>query len=339
MIGRENNFNLLRFIFASLVIVSHVPELIYGNRSNELLTQIFSTMSFGELAVDSFFIISGYLIVMSWFNNPSFLKFLSSRVLRIVPGFVIASLVCALIIGPIYGQENYWQKFDYVYYAKSLLQLKYPNIPPTFFGSNHPYVNGSMWTIAYEFKCYLVVLLFGMTSGFRHKWLWLAVGLTITLIYTLNELSVLNLASWKEYFRLSMLFFLGGIYYLHGEKILKQKKYTPFAACALIAFMFVPALCEIAVGIFLGFLLLEFALYGKVFAVFNKLPDVSYGIYLYAWPINKIVLWHFPAINAFICILLVFFVSIVAGLLSWYSVERPALRLKGLLFNPRKKMV
>lgn len=87
-LDHENNFNLLRFIFASLVIVSHAPELRDGNKTNEILTQIFGTITFGQLAVDSFFIISGFLIVKSWNDKPIFTSFLLNRILRIYPGFI-----------------------------------------------------------------------------------------------------------------------------------------------------------------------------------------------------------------------------------------------------------
>jgi peptidoglycan/LPS O-acetylase OafA/YrhL len=85
---KNNNFNALRFWFASLVILSHAPELQDGDRRHELLTQIFGTISFGEMAVQSFLLISGYLIVKSWQERPQVAVFLTHRILRIYPGCV-----------------------------------------------------------------------------------------------------------------------------------------------------------------------------------------------------------------------------------------------------------
>ena len=82
----RNNFGAIRLALAFLVILSHSSEMIDGNRSRELLTQVFGTISFGELAVDCFFIISGYLITKSYLSSTSALEYLVKRVLRIYPG-------------------------------------------------------------------------------------------------------------------------------------------------------------------------------------------------------------------------------------------------------------
>lgn len=99
--NRNNNFNFLRLLFASLVIVSHAPELRDGNRSREILTRIFGSISFGELAVDGFFLLSGYLIVQSWHHGPELGSFFSKRIRRIYPAFIIASLFCIAVVVPL----------------------------------------------------------------------------------------------------------------------------------------------------------------------------------------------------------------------------------------------
>ena len=98
---RANNFGALRLLFAALVIVSHSPELVDGNRSREVLTRVFGTMSFGEVAVDGFFLVSGYLISMSFARSRTTLSYLEKRVGRIVPGYLVAFSICSFVIAPL----------------------------------------------------------------------------------------------------------------------------------------------------------------------------------------------------------------------------------------------
>ena len=140
----QNAFGFLRLIFASLVIVSHTPELVDGNRSRELLTQLFGTISFGELAVDSFFIISGYLIAGSFLKKPVVSSFLIRRIARIYPGFIVASLVCILVVAPLAGASMADILAKSLHSVKLMVLLQSPGSSNVFKGTFYPVLNGAM---------------------------------------------------------------------------------------------------------------------------------------------------------------------------------------------------
>ena len=326
---RRNNFNILRFLFASLVIVSHVPELQDGNRSNEILTRIFGTISFGEMAVDSFFVLSGFLIVKSWLARPRILPFLTSRILRIYPGFIASALVCALIVGPLYGEQSYLQDMDRSRFLRGLVTLNLVRIPPVFPGSPHPALNGALWTIPYEFTCYLLVLFCGLTGILKQRWIWLSLFLSCAAVHVACSLGTLSL-TFDVYFRFGMLFAAGGCFYLYRNQIPWRGDLALIALLVFAGLLFIAPLAEPAVAVMWGYAILYYAMNGTRFLWYNRLPDISYGVYLYAWPINKMVLWHFPALNIYAAMTAVFALSVLAGIVSWYLVERPFMKLKKL---------
>jgi peptidoglycan/LPS O-acetylase OafA/YrhL len=78
----HNNCNLVRLIFAGLVVVSHSPVLADGNDLREPLLRLFGRMSFGDVSVDGFFLVSGYLITKSFARQPGVFGYLMKRVAR-----------------------------------------------------------------------------------------------------------------------------------------------------------------------------------------------------------------------------------------------------------------
>ena len=99
--NKQNNFGFLRLLLATLVIVAHSAEILDQNRNREILTNIFGTITFGELAIDGFFLISGYLILNSFLSSSTLKSYLLKRVLRIYPGFIVASLFCIFVLIPL----------------------------------------------------------------------------------------------------------------------------------------------------------------------------------------------------------------------------------------------
>ena len=170
---RNHQFDLLRIIFATLVILAHAPELIDGNNSREIFSRLtHSGMSFGMLGVDGFFLLSGFLIVKSWQQNPSLLNFLHKRLLRIMPGYLVGTILSIFVIGVLApGIRNFFRHLS-IHNLFSILAVGAPSTPPVLPGSHYQDVNQSLWTIQYELRCYFLVALFGICGLFRRPALW-----------------------------------------------------------------------------------------------------------------------------------------------------------------------
>ncbi|TIP97944.1 MAG: acyltransferase, partial [Mesorhizobium sp.] len=142
--------SFFRLLFASLVIISHSPELIDGNSNREVLKKIFGTLTSGQVAVYGFFFISGFLVLDSAMRS-SIYAFMSRRVLRIVPGFVVAYLISISLVfwlgGGDFGELSPSQWAAKL--SKMALLLNPAQVGSAFAGSHAPDVNGSLWTIAY----------------------------------------------------------------------------------------------------------------------------------------------------------------------------------------------
>src|ERR1700692_3634601 len=166
--GRDNNFNLLRMVAALCVLVSHSYALAIGD--GEL--QPFKAglgMSLGEMAVDVFFIISGFLICGSLFARQDLIRFVTARCLRVYPALVVVVLISALVLGPLMTTlepSGYFaNKLTWTYIEKNGMAATGMQSPLPGVFLNNPFgaaVNGSLWTLHYEIMMYCLILLFWM---------------------------------------------------------------------------------------------------------------------------------------------------------------------------------
>ena len=334
----NNNFGALRLFFAFLVIFSHSPQMIDGNSSRELLHSITGTITFGELAVDCFFLISGYLIINSYQNSPSFLNYLKKRVLRIYPGFIVASIICIVVFVPLSAGWNLinWPVKEWIKNSIKSLFLFQPIVQGVFKGNHHALLNGSMWTIQYEFICYLLAPVFALIA-LQRKALFLITILIFSITFILlnhynvyYELPAPFYIIVIQFFRLTTAFMVGAAYFLYGKNIVWNTKISVLSLIALLISLAFPLSAELGLFVFGGYLLFNFALNYKQ-KYLNRIGtknDISYGVYLYAWPFQNLIIQNNPAINPWILTLLtIIFVSMM-GYLSWVFVERPFTKLK-----------
>jgi peptidoglycan/LPS O-acetylase OafA/YrhL len=337
---RENGFGALRLLFASLVIASHTPQMFDGGDSGrEPLRQIFGTITLGELAVDGFFLISGYLITASFISDPR--SYIAKRVLRIYPAFVVCFLACILIVAPLGGVNlagvttGEWIKL-----GGQLLLLKAPESLGAFPGLSIPALNGSMWTISYEFRCYLLAALLGLLGFYRRRGLYLALTLALlaanfafllpvgdVIEQVMRPLNVV-LGQPDQAVRLTSVFMAGACLKLYP--IDYRGRYAALAAGALVAALFVPVLGSVALATLGAYVLfwVAFKVTWRPLRTLNAKDDISYGLYLYAWPIGNLLIWYWHDMNLIVHGLLTLAGSVTLGFLSWHLLEKHCMKLK-----------
>ncbi len=328
---RDNNFGSLRLLFATLVVVAHAPELTDGNRAREPLTWLFGTLSFGALAVDGFFLVSGYLIVASFGRARSVGDYLWRRVRRIYPGFALASVVSLGVVAPLAGGDLV--ALDPLRALGRILRLQVPEVPGAFAGQPNPALNGAMWSIAYEFRCYLLVAGLGLLGCLRHRGAYLAILLVFgTLVCARPDLSGLRglrsvVGDPGEAIRLATAFLCGGAFRLFADRIPLDRRGAALAAILLVLALPVPILAEPAFLVLGGYLTFWFALAvpaNRISLATNR-TDPSYGLYLYAWPVQNLMVVGFPGLSPIWSGLVTLLAATVLGIASWHLVERPAL--------------
>jgi peptidoglycan/LPS O-acetylase OafA/YrhL len=131
--------------------------------------------------------------------------------------------------------------------------------------------------------------------------------------------------------RLTSIFLVGAWFFVKREDV----AFSPIAAlvsalCLLAGLRTNPLLAQIAVAIFGGYLIIFAAHRAKgFFTSINNRNDVSYGLYLYAWPVGALTLWYAPQASLVLVGMITLFLSYALGWTSWRIIERPALRRFG----------
>ena len=329
----RNSFTLLRLILASLVIVAHAAELKDGSTAREIFHLLGGKMTAGDFAVEAFFVVSGYLILQSWSSQPQVSAFLIKRILRIVPGFAAAYLISVFLVGWLGGGPEY---FNDLLHAASLgdlllrlVMLSYPDTPRVFLGSPAPMVNGALWTITYEFRCYLLIPLLAALGLYARRLLfaiaWLAVVLGVALSSAVHLRHPLALGL----LRFLPFFLAGNCAYLYRERIRWNRILGTVSILASVLCMGSLVATRFVLPIAGSYAILWLALSERSpLRYLCPANDISYGVYLYGWPVQKLLLGYLPSLALGSQMFLTLSVSVVLGWLSWNLIEKRSLAWK-----------
>ena len=329
---QSNNLDFLRLILASLVVIWHLSELT----QNASIEKFASTFEFAaSKAVPGFFIISGFLIYMSFEKSTSLGGYFWNRFLRIYPAYILLLVSCSLLFFFIssYTLEDYFglDFVKYFFYNLIFLNFIQPMLPGVFQDHVITVVNGSLWTLKIEILFYLAVpLVYGL----------------IKLIGPLKVIFFIYIASIVYFEFFEYLYLISSIHLYHSLAMQLPGQMAYFI-CGVVAYLYfgvikekIKYLLPLAVGIFifefrylepvaLMLVLIYFFMICKYTVNLRKIGDISYGVYIY----------HFPIIQIFISlsildqnplglIVLTYFTTYLVAYGSWVLIEKRSLKLK-----------
>jgi peptidoglycan/LPS O-acetylase OafA/YrhL len=331
--GRDN-FLLLRFVAACMVIYGHGPAITGGKGPSDLIAWLGWGTYSGEIAVYIFFIVSGFMITGSYLRRRHLFDFLWARALRIFPAYLLCLIVTAFLLGAIYTSlplKKYLHSPAVVGYVTDNARLNVSmawDLPGVFeTNPTRTTVNGSIWTLPAEFRMYLWVALVGTLGILSRRWMCNIAIFTlfgIGMAFPLNDIILIP----AFFLHLAGMFGIGVFFYIN-------KEYIPIG-WASVGFLALLSLLLRHTVIFPFIFGLSLAQFSFTFAYclpwhgFNRFGDYSYGIYLWGFPMQQVIAHHIPLLPPMANSVLAFLPALGLSVLSWHFVEKPMLKLKSV---------
>lgn len=340
----QNNLHFLRFLLACMVVLGHAYALTDPDHAMGYSGSVFFS-SLTALAVNAFFIISGYLIYQSLMRAASFKQYTKNRLLRIVPLWILVIVVTVVVCGFIYEGTlaSYWtQRSTWTYMLRNFTFFGLIHYIDGVFASNpKPHINGSLWSIPYELLCYFLfspLLFLGKKCSkvTVDRLLQISFSVLVIVFVIIHFFEFIAVGERVETaLKCVMLFYMG---VMLGRFYPQRLMNMPTMIVAFITFAFLyygryffDMDNWYTLAIFPFALIVIYLSFwpNKVLPKFAKWGDASYGIYLMAFPIQQLFIaiqpsWH-PLLN-FCCTMAV---VIPLAYWAWHRVEAPILSLKG----------
>ncbi|MFZ4285095.1 acyltransferase family protein [Variovorax sp. HJSM1_2] len=333
--NRNNNFNLLRLIAASLVIFGHSYATLGPQGVPDFIQAHMKFVSAGHIGVQIFFVISGFLVAQSFVNRPHIVEFLTARILRIFPGLLVALIFTVLLgalVTTIPVSDYFRDPRTYDYLSQNfLLNIRW-ELPGVFQKNSFPnVVNGSLWTLPIEFKLYLILMIFGVAGALKFRAI-TNVCAMLLVYFHLQKTATYNLTGGDiNVDDVVFCFLIGVLFYANREKIIISIRIA-IGLILLTAFsihydyytFFTLQAC-------IAYLVFIFAYHEKLQVNIFRHADYSYGLYIYAFPLQQALAQTGKFNNFELYVTACFAVTLPFAIGSWVFIEKPALRLRDLV--------
>jgi peptidoglycan/LPS O-acetylase OafA/YrhL len=340
--NKSNTFTAMRIVFALVVVYAHAVLIPMGLPYHGVWPEFVDATV--QLALDGFFILSGYMITASLLNRPDMTSFTLSRVLRIFPGLIAAVLLMWLVVGPLFTElslSEYWSNSQTLQFPLMVISQADPlaGLPEVFNASPiGGTMNGALWTIRYELLAYLGVGLLAAVGLYRSRTvilIWAGLAVSFGALYQIFGYSGIGEGTIGSMARFGPAFMIGAGFYAARDQIPLSAGYVGLALLAAIASQGTalgPVMLQIALAwlyLWVGFLDVP----GRIGKALREVEDVSYGVYILHWPLGMMAFALMPGIGANALFAIMTVSAIAAGWVLRVTVEKPALAMKPRLLN------
>lgn len=335
MAPEKNSFGVIRLAMAIAVLFSHSYLFATGTtRADPLIA--WTNHTFGEHAVQVFFFLSGILIAQSFDRTRSLTAFTAARVLRIFPALIVVVLLTALVLGPLFSTVGWREYFSsglvplYVVKTVTLVTGSAP-LPGLFQDLPFPRVNMSLWTLKYEVICYAGLTLLGLLGLFNARWrtaatVLLAAGVAVVYVAAYKPMGERSSLELVRYF--ALYFGMGTLAYLCRDRL--QMRPILLVPLALVFWASIGTrFAELACAVLLGYATIVAARMTWGFLTpFTRQHDWSYGVYIYAAPLQQALLQLWPDTDPLALSCFALAATLPLAKLSWDWIEKPAMALR-----------
>jgi peptidoglycan/LPS O-acetylase OafA/YrhL len=325
---RTNNFDLLRVVLAGTVLLYHA-----AGASGFAELAFFEKILSADTAVKAFFVVSGFLIFMSYERSSSLASYTGKRLKRIYPAYFtvvvlsafLLALVSALDLAAYFFSLEWWR---YLIYNLSFLNFLQPTLPGVFETNVEPFVNASLWTLKIEVMFYIAVpiLVYLMRKFSQNTVLVFFYFAGLTYATLCNYAAVaLDMAIFEELGRQlpgQLHYFMAGAFFYYNLALF-ERHVRHFVAGAVLVLLLDQLL---PLGLLEPFALATVVIFAALFGYlghFGKYGDFSYGIYILHFPIAQTL----AASGAFVGMPWLYMGSVIvlsgaSAVLMWHLIEK-----------------
>jgi peptidoglycan/LPS O-acetylase OafA/YrhL len=326
----KNNFDGVRIALALIVVFAHLSAL----------TQVadfkyFEVIFDSNFAVKGFFAISGFLVTKSYLRSRSTFEYAEKRLRRIYPAYTTAIVLC-MVIGFLVTTLNTSdflkspQTLKYILSNLTFLNFLHPTLPGVFETNPFQAMNGALWTIKVEVMLYFCI---PALIYFFKKF-----GCTTTTV-AFFSLSI----AWEYFFTFQysgskgeeiarqfpgqFSYFVLGIYFAVNEKATANIRVAALVSL-LALFMTTDPLARLVINpIAYSSIVIYLSIAAFKSLNLGKYGDISYGIYLYHFPIiQSLIFLGVFEVNIWIGLTATFLISLITALASWHFIEKKLLK-------------